>query len=186
MVMNGAINVPIEQNLPCEENWGDHKLLSIEEDSTSALSGLSDAWKYANSLWTLPQYQPQLLVSSKMSPQAKVLFFAACALGPTFGKPGEVPPFMEMWDIHDLSIDGIQETRQRSMVIPTTPVALLATAASEWNSILQNLLKGQNICTAVIKASGQNTCTPASSAQGSWKVLGNPNVTIGSPNSGAK
>jgi hypothetical protein len=56
-------------------------------------------------------------------------------------------------------------TRKPATVVLTTlGDLLLATAASEWNSILQNLLKGENIQTALNNAR--------------WKYLGNPNVTI--------
>jgi hypothetical protein len=169
-IVNGVLNVPIATYLPCEPKWNDHKLITIEENSTVALAHLGANWLYINSPWTLPVYHPQLLVSEKMFPQAKILFFASCALNPTFGKPGEVPPFIQMWDIHDPTIDRIQETRQRAIVVPTTPVALLATAAAKWQSILQNLTAGKNIQDAV----GNDA---------NWKVLGNPNVTISSSKS---
>ena len=94
------------------------------------------------------------------------MFFASCALSPAFAKPGEVPPFIQMWGIHDPSIDGKQETEQRAMIVPTISVVTLGTAASEWTSILNNLLKGQTVQAAV------NNAGPG------WRVLGNQSVII--------
>ena len=170
-IVNGVLGIPVVLNLPCEPNWGDHKLVSLEESSAVALRTLSNSWTYMNSPWTLPNYHPELLVSEKIFPQAKILFFAACALNPTFAKAKEVPPFIQMWDVHDPTIDGVQETRQRALVVPNYIVVNLADGANQWVQILKFLTQGQTIQTAVLNA---NMVT-----HNEWKVLGNTQVKLG-------
>jgi hypothetical protein len=170
-IVNGVLNVPVVAYLPCEENWGDHKIVTIEEDSTVALAHLSNAWrKYINSPWTLPNYHPELKISQKMYPQAKIMFFAACALNPSFAQPGEIPPFIQMWDIHDPTIDSITETRQRVIIVPDYAVTNLADVANQWVHILQHLVKGETVSSAVGHANDETNKK--------WKALGNPNVTL--------
>jgi hypothetical protein len=174
----GSPTTILTQWFPCEPNWGDHKLVAIEENSAQ-VTGLSLSWKYDNSYSTgpnqspyYPNGHPELLVS-KLAPQAKIMFFAACELFPTFTKKGEVPPFLQMWDIHDPKLDGVQETRARAIVVPNYPNSdsvQLADGANQWVQILQNLIKGQNIQTAVNNANIGTSKT--------WQVFGNQNVTL--------
>lgn len=76
-----------------------------------------------------------------------------------------------MWDVHDPTIDGIQDTRQRAMVVPTSSDVLLGTGANEWVQILKQLVKGKSIFDAVNRNGTTNS---------NFKVLGNPDVTISS------
>ena len=102
------------------------------------------------------------------------MFFAACELFPSFRKPGEVPPFIQMWDVHDPKLDGIQETRQRAIIVPTYAVVLLADGSNQWAHILKHLVKGDNVLSAVNQANEETG--------NKWQVFGNQSVTLRSSN----
>jgi hypothetical protein len=163
----------VTQTLPYEPNWNDHKLLSLEEDATK-LVGLSSSWRYRNSQWAI-EY-PSFFLAGKLAPQAKIMFFGACSLNPSFGFPGEISPFVQMWDVHDLSIDGTVEMRVRAMIVPNVQIGStvpLAEAAAAWVKILNHLVHGSTVGEAV---SAANNETPPSTVK--FKVLGNHGVKL--------
>jgi IPT/TIG domain-containing protein/Big-like domain-containing protein len=178
---------PNGDTLPFEPVWQDRKLVSMEED-VNTLTGLSSDpnWQYFNSAWT--QGHPSLLLVNKVAPQAKIMFFGACSVNPGFGFPGEVPPFVQMWDVHDLSIDGTVENRVRAMIVPVYPPnhghpddVDLGVASREWIFILNQLVKGATVADAVNSANNQIQNDPVYQKydQGLyWMVLGNRGVVI--------
>jgi hypothetical protein len=165
-----------------------NKLLPFEKDVTSVV-GLGSSWDYRNHAATLavepgPPHPPILLVN-RISQQAKILFFGACALTPQSALSNEVPVFLQMWDINDARF-GVAEARDRAMIVPdgssianfdpnTTD---LAYAAAMWNRILFNLVSSK--MTAQNAVSDANTSiTPAwPTRQPKFMVLGNPNVRL--------
>ncbi len=61
-----------------------------------------------------------------MTQQAKVLFVGACAISPGFAQPGEIPVFLQMWDINDARY-GTAETRDRAVIVPDPKAHLAST-----------------------------------------------------------
>ena len=130
------------------------------------------------------------LLADKLAPQAKIMYFGACSLNPSFAAPGEVPPFVQMWDVHDLTIDGAVESRVRAMIVPVFPPnrqkpdeVLLYLAGKEWEFILQKLVSGSNVADAVSYANSQIQLDPGYATQNQglyWKVLGNHGVKLSS------
>ena len=161
----------VTQYLPFEPNWNDHKIISLEEDVTKVV-GLGPLWQYQNDQWAIRN--PSIFLAGKLAPQAKIMFFASCSLNPSFGAPGEIPPFVQMWDVHDISIDGTVENRVRAMIVPDTPIGsnvLLAAASKAWIQILKNLVQGATVGDAVAQA---NTVPGAQQ----FKVLGNHGIKL--------
>jgi len=179
---------PNGDTLPPEpNNWGDHKLVSLEKDVSTVLGLNSDPnWEYRNSAWT--QQHPSLLLGDKLAPQAKIVFFGACSLNPGFGYPGEVPPFVQMWDVHDLSTDGTVETRARAIIVPVYPPnhrkpddVELGVASKAWIFILDRLVHGATVTDAVNYANNRIKGDPAYQLydQGLyWMVLGNHSINL--------
>jgi len=171
-------DVRVKDRLYCEPyGWNDHKLVSIEEDLTKVVGVSSNPnWNYRNSQWTVDPIlgHPSLLLASRLAPEAKIMFFASCSLNPSFGFPGEIPPFVQMWDVHDLSIDGTVESRVRAMIVPDTQIGSsvnLAQAAKAWVQILNNLVHGATVGDAV--AAANNVPNAAH-----FRVLGNHGVKL--------
>jgi len=173
-----------------------NKLLPFEKDS-STVAGLGSIWNYYNHGATLditpgepgPLHAPLLLVN-RISQQAKILFFGACALSPKLAQPNEVPVFLQMWDISDARF-GTPETRDRAMIIPDgSSIASfdpnttdLAYAAAMWNKILFDLVKlKMKVGDAVADANNTITPTwknvPGGSVQPTFMVLGNSSVRL--------
>lgn len=99
-------------------------------------------WKCTNDLVTnatspSPPNAPVLLVN-KMFPDAHVFFIGACAVNPTLAKKGEVPVFLQMWDIHDAQFD-LPETRDRVIIVPVGNSVNLGGAAGVWRFILYEM-----------------------------------------------
>jgi hypothetical protein len=166
----------------------------MEKDVTTVTGLSSNAnWNYSNNAWALAH--PSVLLVNKAGPQAKIMFFGACSLSPGFGFPGEVPPFVQMWDVHDLSIDGEAETRVRAMIVPVYPPnhwlrknfntddVELGLASKEWIYILSQLVAGANVTDAVNYANNQILSDPVYLQNPQyngvyWTVLGNHGVNL--------
>jgi hypothetical protein len=125
---------------------------------------------------------------NKISQQAKILFFGACALSPQLAQLGEVPVFIQMWDINDASY-GTPETRPRAIVVPNgnsvpggfdTNTTDLVYAAAMWAQIVKDLVVGIGPNQPPEKVSIQDavnhanaTVTPNWPGQPQFMVLGN-------------
>ena len=129
-----------------------------------------------------PPHAPLLLID-KIAQQAKILFFGSCALKPQLAQPGEVPVFLQMWDINDIRF-GVPETRDRAMVLPDgdsfpgfdTNTTDLKYAAAIWAKIIEDLtINKMNIFDAVKDANQKVT---ADTRQPKFMVLGNPSVKV--------
>ena len=181
-----------------------NKLLPLEKDSTNVV-GLGPNWAYHNN-WAIagtlapggpsPQSQPShasLLLVNKLSQQAKVLFIGACAVVPKMTKPGEVPLFMQMWDIGDARFGtGIPELEDRAMIVADgnsipnevfdTNDTDLSYAAAMWQRILFDMTVGKmNVLAAVEDANNTIASTwPQVNGvrQPNFMVLGNKNVVL--------
>ena len=147
---------------PTEET---NALLPMEKDS-STVQGLGQQWNYTNDYFTTattpgPPHAPLLLVN-KMFPDANIFFIGACAVNPTLAKPGEVPVFLQMWDIHDSRFD-MPEKRRRAIIAPLGNQTDLVSAAAVWRRVLFDMtVYGDTIQDAVtdaniaVKASNPN------------------------------
>ncbi len=178
-----------------------NKLLNFEKNAqtvTGIRNGLGQPWSYANSAVTTaltpgPPHPPLLLVD-KIAQQPRILFFGACALSPQLAQPNEMPVFVQMWDINDVSY-GTPETRPRAMVVPDgnsvpggfdTNSTDLVYAAVMWTRIVKDLVVGigskppqkVSIQDAVDDANATITPTWNSPQQPKFKVLGNHNVGL--------
>ena len=168
-----------------------NKLLNFEKDSSKVIglpNQVGQPWNYINSPVTTaaspgPPHAPLLLID-KIAQQAKILFFGACALQPQIALPSDVPVFVQMWDINDVSY-GTQETRPRAIVIPDansisgfdTNQTDLVYAAVIWTRIIQDLVVGKMTIRQAVDDANSNV-TPEWTQQPKFKVLGNPSVRL--------
>jgi hypothetical protein len=85
-------------------------------------------------------------------------------------KPGDVPVFLQLWDIHDAQFD-YAETRARAIILPVGNRVLLEDAAGAWQTILSDMvLKKMTVQQAVKDASSVSIQQ--------FVVYGNPNVKL--------
>jgi hypothetical protein len=179
-------------NLTCPNypNGVQNKLLNFEKDAstvTGLRNGPGQPWNYGNSAVTLagppqypgPDHKPLLLVN-KISQQVKILFFGACGLQPQLTQAGEVPVFLQMWDINDARY-GTPETRPRAIIVPDATSVLgfdpnftdLVYASGMWRTILKDLVVGKMTVQQAVN-DANNTVTPTWPGQPKFTVLGNP------------
>jgi hypothetical protein len=148
-------------------------LLPLEKQQ-STVSGLGLPWNYANDLVTTattpgPPHARWLLVN-KVFPDAHVLFIGACSLNPSLANHGEVPVFLQMWDIHDARFDRA-ETRDRAIILPVGNEVQLANAASVWRRILFDMtVSGMTVQGAVADANANNPGGQQFAAYGNQNV----------------
>jgi IPT/TIG domain/PQQ-like domain len=180
-----------------------NKLLPFEKDSTT-VTGLGAAWAYNNSAVIVgtpapgeppPALTPRapVLLANKLSQQAKVLFIGACAVVPKMTQPGDLPVFMQMWDIVDAGFgNGSPESEDRAMIVPDgnsipneifdTNATDLSYAAFMWQQILYDMIvKKMTVYDAV--ADANTSITPNwpvvnGVQQPNFMVLGNKNVRL--------
>jgi hypothetical protein len=167
------------QEEPTDEGSGitsPNVLMPLEKFSGANI-GLSDLWAYRNHPVTYA-FPEKLWVTNPVLTQAKVLFFGACALNPTFRLPNEVPPFLQMWDIHDPNLDGIEEVRQRAIIVPTNVSTNIETAAEAWRIIIDHLTKGETVAQAIASANQYSEHVATIAARVTFQVFGNKQVTI--------
>jgi hypothetical protein len=118
------------------------------------------------------------------------LFFGACAVFPSLTKPGEVPVFLQMWDVNDART-GTPETRDRAMIVPDgssvpgtdTNATDLSYAAAMWQQMLYDMIVSKMSVTAAVNDANAtiqpiwphpaNTPPPPK-----FIVYGNPNVKL--------
>jgi hypothetical protein len=132
-----AINGPLPSN----------KLLPLEKD-VSTVTGFPEPM-YDNELVTKsetpgPPHRP-ILLADKLAINAKVIFVGACYLIPGNQSPnqGQVPIFLQMWDIHDAKFDH-EETRDRAMILPSAgSEAKLEDAALQWINIVNDMVNNK-------------------------------------------
>jgi hypothetical protein len=204
----GLFEECVAPNNLCDTNQAQtpvlNKLLPLEKDSTT-VTGLGPAWNYHNNpaaIGTLapggPSPQSQLphaplLLVNKLSQQARVLFIGACAVVPKMTQPGEVPLFLQMWDIADVRFGtGVPELEDRAMIVPDgnsipgevfdTNNTDLAYAAAMWQQILSDMVvQKMTVKDAVDDANSKITLTwPKTNGvqQPYFMVLGNPKVVL--------
>ena len=169
------------------------------------MTGLGPKWNYHNHasiVGTLapggpsPQSQPPhapLLLVNKLSQQSKVLFIGACAVVPKMTQTGELPLFLQMWDIMDARFGtGIPELEDRAMIVPdgnSTPNQVFDTnttdlsyAAAMWQQILFDMTVNKMTVLAAVQHANA-TITPTwpllnGVRQPDFMVLGNQNVVL--------
>jgi hypothetical protein len=126
-----------------------NKLLPLEKD-TATVTGLTDpVWRYTNEVVTTsdtpgPPHRPSLLANT-LAVNAKVMFVGACYLipGGQILSHGQVPVFLQMWDIHDANFD-FAETRDRAMILPAAgSESFLEDAAFQWENILNDMVNNK-------------------------------------------
>jgi hypothetical protein len=152
-----------------------NKLLPLEKDATT-VQNLGAVWQYGNDEVTTSNDPPpahrSILLADKLVQQAKILFFAACDLKPPLAQPGEVPVFLQLWDIHDAQFD-FAETRQRAIIVPNGNSTFLEDSADAWQTILSDMiLQSMTVQQAVADANSK----PGRLQQ--FVVYGNPNVKL--------
>ena len=124
-----------------------NKLLPLEKD-VATVTGFTES-QYGNDLVTksdtpAPPHRP-ILLANKLPINAKVMFAAACYLipGGQILTQGQVPIFLQMWDIHDAAYDA-PETRDRAIILPAAGTeSLLEDAAQQWIYILNDMVNNK-------------------------------------------
>jgi hypothetical protein len=118
--------------------------------------------------------------------QAKIIFIGACAIQPTIFQAPIIPPFLQMWDIHnqtiDLNLNVIPATKGRAMIAPTSQFTDLTAAAKVWIRIVSDMLgdpkrrrPAMNVGDAVNEA---NTWAQSVGFSAAWAVIGDPTVRL--------
>ena len=152
-----------------------NKLLPLEKDANT-VQNLGAVWQYGNDEVTTSNDPPpahrSTLLADKLVQQAKILFFAACDLKPPLAQPGEVPVFLQLWDIHDAQFD-FAETRQKAIIVPNGNSTFLEDSADAWQTILSDMiLQSMTVQQAVTDANSK----PGRLQQ--FVVYGNQNVKL--------
>ena len=81
-----------------------------------------------------PPHAPLLLVN-KLFPDAHLFFFAACDLSPPLASNGDLPVFLQMWDVNDARF-GQPEIRDRAIIVPVGNNVDIGAGAAAWRFIL--------------------------------------------------
>jgi hypothetical protein len=118
--------------------------------------------------------------------QAKIVFIGACAIQPDIFVSPIIPPFLQMWDIHnqtiDLNLNVIPATKGRAIIAPTSEGTDLTAAAKIWIRILGDMLgdpKSHKAAMSVGEAVDEaNKWLNASGLTGSWSVIGDPTTRL--------
>jgi hypothetical protein len=124
-----------------------NKLLPLQKDVTTVVGFPQRMYGndyVATSDTPGPPHRPILLVD-KLAVNAKVIFAGACYLIPEgqLLTNGQVPIFLQMWDIHDANFDR-EETRDRAMILPTAGTeAKLEDAARQWINIVKDMVNNK-------------------------------------------
>jgi hypothetical protein len=122
----------------------ENKLLALIKDRATVKNLDMTIWDYSNDFAAIAS-QPgpphkRLLLADKLTQQAKVMFFGSCAVKPQLAHANEVPVFLQMWDIHDVTIDQA-ETRERAIIVPVGNDVDLLNAGDVWTGILQAMVQ---------------------------------------------
>ncbi len=149
-------------NLNLEPDFEDSKLLPLDKDSTTVV-GLGPAWSY------IPD--PEAVLVDKLETNASVLFFASCALKPTFWHNGEVAPFLQMWNLNPTPL----HPTPKAIIVSNAREVHLALAAKVWKIIARKLADGEDVGTAVDEA---NTDPILQGFFEQWEVVGDRSVRI--------
>ncbi len=152
-------------NLNLEPDFEDSKMLPLDKDSTTVV-GLGPAWSY------IPD--PEAVLVDKIETSASVLFFASCALKPTFWHNGEIAPFLQMWNLNPTPL----HPTPKAIIVSDTREVHLALAAKVWKIIARKLADGEDVGTAVDEA---NTDPILQGYLEQWEVVGDRNLRIAPP-----
>jgi hypothetical protein len=180
--------------------WYTHSVPSEKKQNSMS----HPPWNYHNSAVIAGTPEPgepgppqtsraSVLLVNKLSQQAKVLFIGACAVVPKMTQTGEIPLFLQMWDISDARFGtGIPELEDRALIVPdgsSIPNSIFDTnetdlsyASAMWQRIVFDMVvMKMNVTAAVNDANA--TITPTWSTQievqqSNFMVLGKPDVVM--------
>jgi hypothetical protein len=144
------------------------KLQALEKDP-STLVGLTSSWSY------IPAAGAELV--DKLHTDATIMFFAACALRPSFLQPGQEGPFLQMWD----RSRTITNPRAKALIVSNSTATHLALAARVWVAIAAKLAAGETVGDAVTEVNGDSSLfvdPDGNMFPERWEVVGDPSIRI--------